>query len=101
MTLETRSPVTWTELLEHCSRLHTTRRRPSGPRGTGELREDSAMLDVFLPDGTPATVVPTRMHEPGFYVRNRNGSLGGYWLLRSDAALAEFQRWVETGQVLQ
>lgn len=36
--------------------------------GPDEMREDSQMLDIWLGD-TPAVIVPTRMHEPGFYVR--------------------------------
>lgn len=61
------SLLTWDELIEHCSRLHTGRRRPWGPGG-GELREDSQVLAVTI-CGQPGEIVPTRMHEPGFYWR--------------------------------
>lgn len=60
--------LAWDEIVEHCSRLHTTRQRPEGPWPDAEMREDSQMLAVVI-DGRRATVVPTRIHEPGFYVR--------------------------------
>lgn len=85
-------PLTWEELLDECSRIHTTRRRPEGPWPNAALREDSQMLEVLI-KGVPARVVPTRMHEPGFY----------YWVgdepRRSEADLLILQAAVELGEV--
>ena len=63
--------MTWDDIMETCSRLHTTRKKPLYSRpelDDGELREASEMIDVTV-DGRPAQIVPTRMHEPGFYWR--------------------------------
>lgn len=91
-------PLTWPQIVEHCSRLHTTRTRPEGPWGNAEPREDSRMLDIII-DGTPAVVVPTRMHEPGFYVRPPNGVQSDEMFLRSPADLIEFRCKVVLGRV--
>lgn len=63
----------------------------SGQRVTGNPMHGQEMFDVFV-DGEPATVVPTRMHEPGWYLRARNGSYAGeteYWNIRSAERLRE------------
>lgn len=88
--------VTWQDLLEECSRIHTTRTREVIP-GWEEQREDSHMLDIFVGD-VPAVVVPTRMHEPGFYVRSPNAS-SEMWVLRSPEQLEEFHVNVDAGLV--
>lgn len=95
------APLTWDEIVEHCSRLHTTRTRRTLPAelfpDDDELREDSQPLDVIA-DGWTATIVPTRMHEPGFYVRVKDGSeFGALW--RSDETLAAFRQMVTDGRV--
>lgn len=88
--------LTWQTLLDECSRVHTTRTRPLLP-GMDEQREDAQMMDVFI-DDMPAVVVPTRMHEPGFYVRSPNGE-NTYWNLRSEEQLEQFRKDVEAGKV--
>lgn len=86
--------VTWDYLLERCSRLHTTRLKPYGPWPNAELREASEMIDVMI-EGHPAQIVPTRMHEPGFYWRY----VGGTGPRRSDGDLAILRRLVDEGKV--
>lgn len=56
------------------------------------------MLDVVLNENSAATVVPTRMHHPGFYVRSRNED--EYWNMRTDDELRLFREWVDGGEVL-
>lgn len=96
--------LSWAEIVDHCSRLHTTRTRPELPWDENSARrEDSQMLDVLI-DETPACVIPTRMHEPGFYVRSRTPENDGRWhppgwILRGDDELATFRRLVEQGRV--
>lgn len=91
------TPLTWDEIVEHCSRLHTTRRRRMFPEhlfpNDTEMREDSQVMPVIA-DGNRARVVPTRMHEPGFYVQVEPDAT---W--RSDAQLATFRRMVDDGRV--
>ena len=91
-------PLTWDDIVEHCSRLHTTRCKPEGPWEGAEMREASEMLDVVL-DGRPVTVVPTRMHEPGFYARwgDVDWKQQGTDALHID--LAELERAVNEGRV--
>lgn len=92
-------PLTWDEIVEHCSRLHTTRTRPRGP-WTEELREDSRPLDVVIDGRWPATITPTRMHEPGFYFWLNDGdSRSTRQLRRSPKDLAELRRYVDEGKV--
>lgn len=45
------------------------------------MREDSQMLAVFV-EGRPAVIVPTRMHEPGWYIRSRIGD--EHWAIGDD-----------------
>lgn len=94
--------ITWDELLEECSRIHTTRIRTI-KLGTGTFsREDAHKLAVRLPDGRRATVVPTRLHEPGFYVRAFTGEWGSptvALLFRSPGSLRLFHEWVDAGEV--
>lgn len=86
--------LTWADLLDLCSRIHTTRTRPGGPWENAEPREDSHTLDVLIA-GKPARITPTRMHEPGFY----------YWQddepRRSDEDLAALREAVERGEVVR
>lgn len=87
--------VTWDELLDLCSRVHSARRRDT-PWGLPQVDVD--MLDIWY-GATAAVVVPTRMHEPGFYVRGPNG--GPHWTLRSEDDLQTFQQDVEAGKVVR
>lgn len=89
--------LTWDEIVEHCSRLHTTRTRPVGPWEEAELREDAHMLDVWVGD-RPAVMVPTRMHEPGFYVRYED-DLNDHLLRDPDALVGWFRDAVECGSI--
>lgn len=93
------APLTWAEIVDHCSRLHTTRTRPLYP-GADEQAEGSQMLDIWVTHGRrlPAVVVPTRMHEPGFYVRCPNGYEPD-WMWRSDDDLERFHSYVDAGKV--
>lgn len=95
--------VTWDELLEECSRIHTTRTRTvTLGNHTTLVREGSHKLSVRLPDGHKATVVPTRLHEPGFYVRAYSGEWGTPTValnFRSPGSLRMFQEWVDAGEV--
>lgn len=95
--------LAWADLLDECSRLHTSRTRPEGPWENAALREDAQMLDIWVsnflgPEPIPAVVVPTRMHEPGFYVRAPDGALK-QWALRSPQDLEIFHRLVDAGYV--
>lgn len=87
-------PLTWDDLLDRCSRLHTTRQRPEGPWEGAELREDSEVLHVLI-NGHPGRITPTRMHEPGFY------AWVGDDIWRSDEDLAKLRRFVEAGCVVE
>jgi hypothetical protein len=84
-------PLTWDELVAECSRT----------AGHG----NEHMLDVVITPpnsarGQEATVVPTRMHEPGFYVRSVNGTPNwASWMMRADEDLAMFKRFVGLGLV--
>lgn len=92
--------LTWNELLDRSSRLHTTRTKNIGPAGTTLLHDDAQKLSVRLPDGRSATVIPTRLHEPGFYVvAEPQGIPPVSTVLRSPGALRIFQEWVEAGEV--
>ena len=63
------APLTWEDIIDRCSRLHTTKTKPRFPwEPDGEQREASDMIDAFVA-GRPVQIVPTRMHEPGFYWR--------------------------------
>lgn len=55
------------------------------------------MLAIYI-DSEPAVVVPTRMHEPGFYVRRPSGADDDL-LIRSEDGLRDFQAQVEGGKV--
>lgn len=87
------TPLSWDDLNARCSRT----------AGHG----NEAMLDVLITPPlsqkpVPATVVPTRMHEPGFYVRAANGTpTWASWMLRSDDDLAMFKRFVDLGRVVE
>lgn len=96
------TPLTWDELLKECSRLH------SDPPGSEQMLD--VMIMPIIPEGLvgtgdeglpmKATVVPTRMHEPGFYVRSVNRTpIWAYWVLRADDDMDMFQRFVELGRV--
>lgn len=91
---EEKGALTWAQLLDECSRLHTTRTRRM-PWGT--KREDSRMIRIAI-DGRRATVVPTRMHEPGFYFRWDDLD-GADAEQRADSDLALLERWVTEGRV--
>lgn len=94
--------ITWNELLEECSRIHTTRTRTIQLSHDTFVREDAHKLAVRLPDGRKATVVPTRLHEPGFYVRAFTGEWGTptvALLFRSPGSLRLFHEWVDAGEV--
>lgn len=85
--------LTWDDILEESSRLHTTKtaqRYPEGP-----VREASRMIDVLV-DGRAAQIVPTRMHEPGLYWRWRDGDTGPK---RSDIDIEELKAYAEAGKV--
>lgn len=92
---ESSQSLSWAELIAECSRT----------AGHGNER----MLDVVIhPVPFPlqtdrpveATVVPTRMHEPGFYVRSRNDlPLWAGWTLRSDEDLAMLRRFADLGLI--
>lgn len=90
-------PVTWAELIDLCSRTLTTRTRTVAFYGASHITDGAQKLDVILPDGRRATVVPTRMHYPGFYVRARGCVC--YWQLRNPEQLVTFQNWVDAGSV--
>jgi hypothetical protein len=85
--------VTWDEIVEHCSRLHTTRTRRIGP-WTDEMREASAVMEVEVA-GSPARIVPTRMHEPGFYwwLKDEDGPR------RSDIDMRDLKALADAGEV--
>jgi hypothetical protein len=87
--------VSWFEIMEHCSRLHTTRRRPCGPWEGAELREDSQVLNVTI-RGRLARIVPTRMHEPGFYVSYAD-EVGP---ARNDEAITALRDAADDGEML-
>lgn len=64
---------------------------------TDEMREASEMADAIV-DGRPAQIVPTRMHEPGFYWRYMDVPPDeGH--RRGDEATAELRVLVEAGKV--
>lgn len=92
--------LTWQELLDECSRVHTTRMRMMP---WGELAEDSHMLDIWIAtadDPVPAVVVPTRLHEPGFYVRAPDGVPAAFPTIRTDEELMiDFREQVDSGKV--
>ena len=87
--------MSWTEIVDTCSRLHTTRTRPVGPWPDAELREGSKMIDVTV-DGRPAQIVPTRMHEPGLYWRYMDIPDG---TMRSDVHIEMLKLAAEGGLV--
>lgn len=93
-------PLSWDQIVATCSRTH--------PR----LEDDARMLDVrvlsFVHDARAswdksidAVVVPTRMHDPGFYLRSPNDTpLWAFWANRDEQfLLGEFYRLVEAGRV--
>lgn len=70
--------ISWYELMESSSRLHTSRRRDARPPSQRigdpapeDQRDDAHVVQIFIGNdpGFRAEVIPTRMHEPGFYVR--------------------------------
>lgn len=88
--------VTWDAIVERCSRLHTTRTKPLWP-GSSEMREASEMAAATV-DGRPAEIVPTRMHEPGFYWRYMDvDPLDG--TQRSDEGIDLLRSLAEAGKV--
>lgn len=93
-----REPMTWDELVDLCSRLHTKRQRRAYP--SAPMREASQMIDVLI-DGLPAQIVPTRMHEPGFYLRFEYESIHQMPPRRSDFDLKALRRAVEAGEVFR
>lgn len=101
--LSSSKALTWDEIVDHCSRLHTTRRKPRYrcDDDCTEMREASEMLDVLIDTGgsrgiSPAQIVPTQMHEPGFYWRWMDGEFGP---LRSPLDLRVLRDMVEGGHV--
>lgn len=87
--------LTWDEIVRVCSRIIE---RPA------PLARETMLDVVILPPlsdrPVEATVVPTRMHEPGFYVRGRTGTPNwAFWMLRSDSDLAMFRRFVDLDRV--
>ena len=90
--------MTWDEILDTCSRLHTTRQRPEGPWPDAEMREGSRMIDVTVQD-RPAQIVPTRMHEPGFYWRYMDEPDYSLALQRSEVALDRLRAFADNGEV--
>lgn len=88
--------LSWDDLLDLCSRIHTTRTRPAWPGEDAPMREDSQMIDVWI-DGVKAQVVPTRMHEPGFYWRYVNADGPRH----SEEQLALLRRMTEQGRVVR
>lgn len=69
--------VIWQQLLDECSRLHTTRWRPGLPLSMTPVghvvpyREDARVMSVTI-SGMPGRIVPTGLHEPGFYAMTRD-----------------------------
>ena len=55
------------------------------PTWTDSFGNVRPTLRLIYLAGVPAVVVPTRMHEPGWYIRSGNhDNLSRYWNLRSD-----------------
>lgn len=66
--------------------------------------DGQAMIDVEITppmydSAVEATVVPTRMHAPGWYIRSRTGPLWASWLVRSDEDLAMMRRFADAGRI--
>lgn len=98
------TPLTWADVLNESSRVHTTRTREV----FGEKREDSRVMEVWIhadEQERPAVVVPTRMHEPGFYLRwedewlTKDDRGRGLNIVRDEMGLAGFRVLVESGKV--
>lgn len=66
----------------------------SGQRWTHDPQHGQEMFDVRVL-GVERVVVPTRMHEPGWYIRTRDGS-GVYENERDPAVL---RQWCDDGIV--
>lgn len=95
---EPKMAISWHGIMEHCSRLHTSRRKPVGPWPDAEMREASAILAVTI-NGRPVTIIPTRMHEPGFYWRCEDIE-GEEGIMRDEESLRALEFLADTGQVI-
>lgn len=63
----------------------------------GEVRPVSRAISLA---GVPAVVVPTRMHEPGWYIRSANRpSPNYYWNLRNDQDSQLVRQLCEAGAI--
>lgn len=85
------TPLTWTDIVQRCSRTESVNEQmiPVTICSLGYIK-------------VAGTIVPTRMHDPGFYVRSPSGTpWWASWQLRSDDDLRRFKNMVDQGFVFE